>query len=320
MKHKIEEIVSCWPFVVEDAIQDLDYDQKTKTMRVIILAFLDEYSDSEQEALQKIYGPFENYPATQSLLVKLTFRGVEFVDDDFPAALENFAKDNWDYPVWDVGYENGIVTVSFNQEYIDERVKYNELRFKAERFDSERARQRFLKARHFPLIDVKKQRGKNFSKYEEEINPTRYDREGNVVKSAEFVTDGFLKRDYFEAIISEFGWRQDYHESSNELSVFDEKGKALGIVHLNKALPDGSLDYGKNAKNIRKDLNSFKPMMKNPVDNIIDFYPEARFFATKLLKRILVDQPDMESLIEGEKKHQVEMNGFRVLFKNIIAY
>jgi hypothetical protein len=320
MKHKIEEVVACYPFVVEDAIQDLDYDQKAKTMRVIVLAYLDEYSDSEQAALLKIYGPFEKYPATESLLVKLTFHGVEFVDDGFPAALEVFAKDNWNYPAWEVSYENGIVTVSFNQEYLDESIPYNELRFKATSFRSERARQRFLKGRHFPLIDIRKQREKNLANYEEENNPTRYDCEGNVIESAEFVSDGFLTKDYFEAIVSELGWREDYQENLNELSVFDEKGKPLGIIHLNKTLPDGSLDYGKDAKDILKDLDGFKPMMKNPVDNVLDFYPEARFFATKLLKRILIDQPDMESHIEGEGKRRSRTNGYRALFKNMAAY
>lgn len=157
MQHKIEEVVSYWPHIEDDTITDLDFDEKSKTMRIIISANLYQYSESDQEALKKIYGPFENCPATESLLVKLTFYDVELAYPHEREALKILAEGGWGYFAWNFSFESGVVGECFEQEGTTGITPEQDLRFRSSGFDAERVKQRYFRNRHFPLVDVKRQ-------------------------------------------------------------------------------------------------------------------------------------------------------------------
>ena len=122
------------------------------------------------------------------------------------------------------------------------------------------------------------------------------------MKDVEFITGGYLSKDYFAKVAADLGWRLRPGESSDEVWVDDEKGGTLGTIYLNEVGPDGSVIYAEDSDDILQDLEKYKKKMANPVENGIDFFSDTYRFPEKLFARISLDHPEMYSWIEGERR------------------
>lgn len=78
------------------------------------------------------------------------------------------------------------------------------------------------------------------------------------MRDFEFVTDGYLSKDYLIQAIKNCGFEYEYDKEFNALTVIDKKSDSSFNVYLNETSSNGNIFYGEDQEGIEEDLKDKK--------------------------------------------------------------
>ena len=144
MKHLISDFKKFEPSTCQDTLNDFDYDEKARTLTMVISYLSGSYS---QEIINELWP--DGYDSKKIEFALVTFYDVDKLDDDFEKTIALLEKSGWYYEFLDVSVIDG--RVSFMLDTFDWKT-VAEFKFSASSFDFEKSK------------DIKLEKHFNFSK------------------------------------------------------------------------------------------------------------------------------------------------------------